>query len=79
MHTRLINDINNFRELCRFVYVPRLLMEIKSSYDNNNSLTEQGIIEELPLLVLDDIGSENPTEWGREKLNMIIYSEYQRT
>jgi DNA replication protein DnaC len=68
-------DINMFRDWFRFVYVSWLLTEIKASYDNSSSLTEQGIIEEYssnPVLILDDLGSERPTEWVREKLNMII-------
>jgi DNA replication protein DnaC len=78
---RVTSNIYEFRNLYRFVYVPWLLMEIKSSYDNNSGKTEQGLIEEytnIPVLVLDDIGSERPTEWVREKLNMIIYFRNNR-
>jgi len=81
MRSSVIRDIKKFRDIYRFVYVPWLLMKIKSSYDSNSSLTEQGIIEEytnIPVLVLDDIGSERPTEWVREKLNMIIYFRNNR-
>jgi len=77
----LTNDINQFRKMYRFISVPGLLMEIKSSYDVNSSLTEQGIIREytnIPVLILDDIGSEKPTEWVRERLNMIIYERNLR-
>ena len=77
----LTNDINQFRKMYRFISVPGLLMEIKSSYDINSSLTEQGIIREytnIPVLILDDIGSEKPTEWVRERLNMIIYERNLR-
>jgi DNA replication protein DnaC len=77
----LTNDINQFRKMYRFISVPSLLMEIKSSYDINSSLTEQGIIQEytkIPVLILDDIGSEKPTEWVRERLNMIIYERNLR-
>ena len=80
-NSSLTSDINQFRKMYRFIYVSSLLMEIKSSYDINSSLTEQGIIQEytkIPVLVLDDIGSEKPTEWVRERLNMIIYDRNLR-
>jgi predicted ATPase len=69
-------DVSHFRAYFRFVYVNWLLMIIKSTYDDNDSETEQSIITEytnIPVLILDDIGAERPTEWVREKLNMIIY------
>jgi len=73
--------IRKFQVQYRFVYVPWLLMEIKATYDNSSSMTEQGIIEKytkIPVLILDDIGSERPTEWVDEKLNMIIYFRNNR-
>jgi DNA replication protein DnaC len=73
---RVSNNSYYFRDYYRFVYVNWLLMSIKSTYDNNDTQTEQAIITEytnIPVLVLDDIGAERPTEWVREKLNMIIY------
>jgi DNA replication protein DnaC len=73
---RVVNDVTVFRDLYRFIYVPGLLSEIKSSYDENIGRTEQAVIDEysnISVLVLDDIGAERPTEWVREKLNTIIY------
>jgi len=70
------HNIYHFRDYYRFVYVNWLLILIKSTYDANDTQTEQAIIKEytnIPVLVLDDIGAERPTEWVREKLNMIIY------
>jgi len=76
-----IGNIDDFKRYYRFVYVPWLLTEIKSTYDNSNARSEQDIINEytnMPVLVLDDIGAERPTDWVREKLNMIIYFRNNR-
>jgi len=76
LRSHVKSDISYFKDYYRFVYVNWLLMIIKSSYETEDSQTEQAIITEytnIPVLVLDDIGAERPTEWVREKLNMIIY------
>ena len=33
-------------------------------------------LEEVDLLILDDIGTENPTEWAAERLYLIVNSRY---
>jgi DNA replication protein DnaC len=72
---KLMRDIDKFRELYRFVYVPWLLIQIKSSYGKNDYQAEEEIIKEytgVPVLLLDDLGVERPTDWVREKLNIIV-------
>lgn len=74
--TRRRNGLQDFRQLFRFIYVPSLLAEIKNSYDKQNDETEKQIISEytrIPVLVLDDLATENPNGWVRQRLNMIIY------
>lgn len=64
----------------RFVMVPVLLENIRQSYSKNNPDGESNIIQELSrieLLVLDDIGSERPTDWVREQLFILINSRYE--
>lgn len=71
-----LNFIPDFRQLFRFIYVPSLLAEIKNTYDKNNDETEKQIISEytrIPVLVLDDLATETPNAWVRERLNTIIY------
>lgn len=57
-----------------------LLTKIKSSFDANDGATEADIMrlyEEIPLLVIDDIGSEQPTEWGSTRIYSIINARYE--
>jgi DNA replication protein DnaC len=61
-----------------FVVVPDLLDRIRSTYDQNKPQwyeSEQGMLDaarETPLLILDDLGAHNYTEWTRNKLYSII-------
>lgn len=62
-----------------FVVVPDLLDEIRYTYDISNQNkpehTEKDLTEaarEAPLLVLDDLGAHNYTDWSRNKLYSII-------
>jgi len=60
-----------------FIVVPDLLDQIKATYDvkNENSVTESELLDtarEVPLLILDDLGAHNYTEWTRNKIFNII-------
>lgn len=61
-----------------FVVVPELLDMIRASYDPNRQsaeFSEQELLDtarEVPLLILDDLGAHNYTEWTRNKLYSII-------
>ena len=57
-----------------------LLARIKSSFDSSDNATEADIMrlyEEIPLLIIDDIGSEQPTEWGNTTIYSIINARYE--
>jgi len=57
-----------------------LLARIKQTYDRSDEATEADIMriyEEVPLLVIDDIGSEQPTEWGATTIYAIINARYE--
>lgn len=63
--------------LVLFVVVPDLLDHIRFTYNQNSGsdLTEQDILDtarQVPLLILDDLGSHNYTEWVRNKLYSIL-------
>ena len=61
-----------------FSDVPALLTEIKRTFKEENDATTS-LIERLckiDVLFLDDIGTENVTEWAVEQLYMIINSRY---
>lgn len=58
-----------------FVVVPDLLDQIRATYDRGNEYTEQDLMDsarEVGVLVLDDLGAHNYTEWVRNKLYSII-------
>src|SRR5690554_6259190 len=53
-----------------FISVPKLLTKIKNTY-NNDGPTEHELLEvmaKVDLLVIDDIGAEQKTEWSTPKL-----------
>lgn len=57
-----------------------LLAKVKSSFDRDEAATEAEIMklyEEIPLLIIDDIGSEQPTEWGITHIYQIINARYE--
>ena len=66
-----------------FVVVPDWLDQIRSTYNlkitndarKEGELTEQDLMEEareVPLLILDDLGAHNYTDWTKNKLYSII-------
>lgn len=57
----------------RFVASPALLTELRSTYDGQGS--EQAVVAKYvrcPVLLIDDLGKEAPTEWSLSKLYEII-------
>lgn len=57
-----------------------LLAKIKNSFDTSEDTTEAEIMklyEDIPLLIIDDIGSEQPTEWGITRIYAIINARYE--
>nr|MBA3264281.1 ATP-binding protein [Thermoleophilaceae bacterium] len=60
--------------------VPRLLAEIKRTFDRDASDTYLGFFRRLctvDVLVLDDLGAEKQTEWVLEQLYSIINERWQ--
>ena len=56
-----------------------LLARIKSTYDRG-SISEGEILkiyETVPLLIIDDMGKEPPTDWGVSKIYTILNSRYE--
>ena len=59
--------------------VPSLLEDLRSSYgkDNDNHIEEQmNAFSQADLVVLDDVGTEKPTEWAVNRLYLIINDRY---
>jgi DNA replication protein DnaC len=62
-----------------FVVVPELLRAIRKGYSSPNEDADKlvRLTEEAPLLVLDDLGAEKPSDWVREQLYVIINRRYE--
>lgn len=61
-----------------FITVPDLLDSLRYAYDDPDSTFEQRFeeVRKSPLLILDDFGTQNATEWAREKLFQIFNYRY---
>lgn len=67
----------HFRVL--FANVPDLLDHLRSTFGPNSEVGYDmrfETIREIPMLILDDLGTENTTPWAREKLYQIINHRY---
>jgi len=64
-------------EPAKYAYVPELLNAIRASYKKDESTGESfsqllEVLKTVPLLVLDDLGTEKKSEWAIEQLQMIV-------
>ena len=58
-----------------FVIVPDLLDQIRATYGKYNEQTEQDLMEtarKVKVLILDDLGAHNYTDWARNKIYSIL-------
>lgn len=58
-----------------FIVVPDLLDQIKATYNNNYEYTEHELMDaarKVGILILDDMGAHNYTDWTRNKLYTIL-------
>ena len=63
-----------------FGFVPTLLDRLRATFNPDSSIGYDDLFEQLitvPLLVLDDLGSENSTHWGDEKLYQIVTHRHE--
>lgn len=63
----------------RFTDTPSLIDQMKATFDRESEATLEGLMLELAkvdLLVLDDIGTEMPTQWAIERLYLLINDRY---
>ena len=75
----IANDALNKRVPLYFAVVPDLLDYLRATFDpNSESSYDQRFdaIRNVPLLILDDLGTENSKPWAREKLYQIINHRY---
>ncbi len=62
-----------------FVVVPDLLDHLRASYNPNSEMGYDLLFEQVrsaPVLILDDLGTQNATSWAQEKLFQILNHRY---
>ena len=62
-----------------FVVVPDLLDHLRATFSPNSPTTLDKLFEQVrsvPLLILDDLGTESATPWAREKLFQLLNHRY---
>jgi len=58
-----------------FLIVPDLLDELRASFSQKNESTEFDLLDiarTVPILILDDLGAHNYTEWSRNRIYSIL-------
>lgn len=74
----IANSLLKRGQVVLFAVVPDLLDQIKATYDfgkGAGEVTEFDLLDtarQVPLLILDDLGAHNYTEWTRNKIYSII-------
>lgn len=74
----IANDLLKKGKTVLFAVVPDLLDQIRATFDSvktPDEVSEFDIVEtarQVPLLILDDLGSHNYTEWTRNKIYSIV-------
>lgn len=63
----LLNELAKKDINCAIVYVPEFLRLLKSSFDSDYE-DKYNYIKRVPVLLLDDIGAENLTQWSRDEI-----------
>ncbi len=81
--THLAAAIGNERlqrgEMVMFITVPDLLDHLRSAYAPSAEATYDETFERIrnaPMLILDDLGAESPSQWAREKLFQLLNHRY---
>lgn len=81
--THLAAAIAHYRlsegEAVHFAVVPDLLDHLRATFSPGSKVSYDSRLEaykHVPLLVLDDLGTENPTPWADEKLYQLINFRY---
>lgn len=64
-----------------FVTVPELLDNLRGAYNDPGRDIDEWMdaVKNADLLVLDDLGSERPTEWVQERIFVIVNHRYRET
>ena len=63
----LFNELAKQKIKSAIIYFPEFLRNLKSSFDTDYEEKIE-MIKRVPLLLIDDIGAENLTLWGRDEI-----------
>lgn len=63
----LFNELAKKNVKSAIIYWPEFLRDLKSSF-NTDFKERFEYIKKIPLLLIDDIGAENTTDWGRDEV-----------
>ena len=77
----LVELIERYRVRGRFVEFTSLLYQIQSTFDPGSPESKRQVLDpltETELLVLDELGAQQPTPWVRDILYLIINNRYTR-
>jgi DNA replication protein DnaC len=72
-------QVTTGRAVPMFVVVPDLLDHLRATFSPTSTITLDKLFEQVrsvPLLVLDDLGTESATPWAREKLFQLLNHRY---
>ncbi len=64
----LFNDLAKKGVKSAIVYYPDFITDLKSSFNKDNYIDKFNYIKKVPLLLLDDIGAENVSNYNRDEV-----------
>lgn len=73
------NEFLKMGKSVMFTDTPSLLDQIKSTFDRETEVTLENVMDKLAkvdVLILDDLGTETPTQWAVERLYLVINARY---
>ncbi|HSS52401.1 MAG TPA: ATP-binding protein [Thermoanaerobaculia bacterium] len=77
----LLELIERFQLRGRFVEFTSLIHQLQSTFDSDAQETKRHVLDplsEVPFLVLDELGAQQPTPWVKDILYLIINARYTR-
>ncbi len=77
----LLELIERFQLRGRFVEFTSLIHQLQSTFDSGSQETSRQVLDplsEVPFLVLDELGAQQPTPWVKDILYLIINARYTR-
>ena len=77
----LFEVIERYRVRCRFVELNSFFNQMQSTFGQASSESTQAVLAplmETQLLVLDELGAQQPTPWIRDVLYLVINTRYTR-